>query len=396
MVKNKIYNYFLKEILKSFFTILFAFTIIAWTVRSVNFLDLIVDDGHSLKLYISYTFLNITNIITKFIPLSFLLALTISILRLERQNELIILWTSGIKKIKLVNIFFILSIFILFFQLIFSVFITPYSLNKSRNLVKDSGINSASLIIKKNDFSDTLKNITFYVEKLNERNELENIFIRDNASLFSGLVPTNKDLSNTSVFAKKGFIKEKKIVLFDGLIQSQDNKGAVEYINFSRTEFSLSNLNTRTIKVPKMQEMSTLNLLECQFDKKIIPKIPSQLLSTFELERLDDLEIRNCPKKGVKTEVLRTLARRIGTPLFIPVVCLISCFMLVANKKKENLFKKYLIFFQGFMILVLSEVLGRYSGNSNLNTIIYFLTPITLSVIIYLLLLTKLNYEKRI
>ena len=70
--------------------------------------------------------------------------------------------------------------------------------------------------------------------------------------------------------------------------------------------------------------------------------------------------------------------------------------MLVANKKKENLFKKYLIFFQGFMILVLSEVLGRYSGNSNLNTIIYFLTPITLSVIIYLLLLTKLNYEKRI
>ena len=148
-------------------------------------------------------------------------------------------------------------------------------------------------------------------------------------------------------------------------------------------------MNTRTIKVPKMQEMSTLNLLECQFDKKIIPKIPSQLLSTFELERLDDLEIRNCPKKGVKTEVLRTLARRIGTPLFIPVVCLISCFMLVANKK-------YLIFFQGFMILVLSEVLGRYSGNSNLNTIIYFLTPITLSVIIYLLLLTKLNYEKRI
>ena len=155
-------------------------------------------------------------------------------------------------------------------------------------------------------------------------------------------------------------------------------------------------MNTRTIKVPKMQEMSTLNLLECQFDKKIIPKIPSQLLSTFELERLGNLEIRNCPKKGVKTEVLRTLARRIGTPLFIPVVCLISCFMLVANKKKENLFKKYLIFFQGFMILVLSEVLGRYSGNSNLNTIIYFLTPITLSVIIYLLLLTKLNYEKRI
>ena len=100
MLKNKIYNYFFKEILKSFFTILFAFTIIAWTVRSVNFLDLIVDDGHSLKLYATYTLLNITNVITKFIPLSFLLALTFSILKFERQNELIILWTSGVKKNK--------------------------------------------------------------------------------------------------------------------------------------------------------------------------------------------------------------------------------------------------------------------------------------------------------
>ena len=71
MLKNKIYNYFQKEILKSFFTILFAFTIIAWTVRSVNFLDLIVDDGHSLKLYATYTLLNITNVITKFIPCLF-------------------------------------------------------------------------------------------------------------------------------------------------------------------------------------------------------------------------------------------------------------------------------------------------------------------------------------
>ena len=80
--------------------------------------------------------------------LSFLLALTFSILKFERQNELIILWTSGVKKIKIVNLFFFLSILILLFQLLFSVLITPYSLNKSRNLIKDSAINSASLIVK--------------------------------------------------------------------------------------------------------------------------------------------------------------------------------------------------------------------------------------------------------
>ena len=63
MFKNKIYSYFLKEILKSFFTILFAFSVIAWTVRSVNFLDLIVDDGHSLITYLYFSFLNFDTLI---------------------------------------------------------------------------------------------------------------------------------------------------------------------------------------------------------------------------------------------------------------------------------------------------------------------------------------------
>ena len=165
MFKNKIYSYFLKEILKSFFTILFAFSVIAWTVRSVNFLDLIVDDGHSLITYLYFSFLNITNVITKFIPLAFLFALNFSLIKFERQNELVILWMSGIKKIKLVNLLFVFSIFILLLQLLFSVFITPYTLNKSRALVRDSTVSSFDILIKTNNFSDSLNKTTFFCRK---------------------------------------------------------------------------------------------------------------------------------------------------------------------------------------------------------------------------------------
>ena len=58
MLKNKIYKYFVTEIIKSFLTILFAFTAIAWTVRAVNFLDLIVENGHSISTYLFFSFLN--------------------------------------------------------------------------------------------------------------------------------------------------------------------------------------------------------------------------------------------------------------------------------------------------------------------------------------------------
>ena len=81
-------------------------SLLAWTVRAVNFLDLIVENGYSLTTYFQYSILNLFGILTKFIPLSFLLALIIFIVKQIQENEFIILWTSGVKKLKLINLFF--------------------------------------------------------------------------------------------------------------------------------------------------------------------------------------------------------------------------------------------------------------------------------------------------
>ena len=101
MLQNKIFQNYILEIFKIFLTILFGLTIIAWTVRAVNFLDLIVESGYPIITYFQYSFLNFIGIFTKFIPLSFLIALTIFIIRQINENELVILWTSGVKKIKI-------------------------------------------------------------------------------------------------------------------------------------------------------------------------------------------------------------------------------------------------------------------------------------------------------
>ena len=97
MLQNKIYQNYIKEILKTFFIILFGLSAIAWTVRAVNFLDLIVENGYPITTYFFYTFLNLFGIATKFFPLAFLVSLTIFILKQIQEKELIILWTSGVK-----------------------------------------------------------------------------------------------------------------------------------------------------------------------------------------------------------------------------------------------------------------------------------------------------------
>ena len=154
MLQNKIYQNYIIEIFKTFLTILFGLSIIAWTVRAVNFLDLIVENGYPVITYFQYSFLNLFGILTKFIPLSFLLALTIFIVKQIQENELIILWTSGVKKIQLVHLFFFFSLGISIFYMVFSVLITPTALNKSRQLLGNEKISSFLPTIKIQQFSE--------------------------------------------------------------------------------------------------------------------------------------------------------------------------------------------------------------------------------------------------
>ena len=164
MLQNKIYQNYTIEIFRTFLTILFSLSIIAWTVRAVNFLDLIVESGYPISTYFQYSILNLFGILTKFIPLSFLIALTIFIVKQIEENELVILWTSGVKKIQLVHLFFSLSLFVAIFYMLFSIFITPFALNKSRLLLGNDNVTSFLPTIKVQQFNDSFNGLTLIVD----------------------------------------------------------------------------------------------------------------------------------------------------------------------------------------------------------------------------------------
>ena len=86
--------------------------------------------------------------------------------------------------------------------------------------------------------------------------------------------------------------------------------------------------------------------------------------------------------------------RRFGMPIFIPLIALISCFLLLSrNEKKISGFYKYIFFFIGFVILVGSEITVRYSGTSLNHAAIYYLIPIGLIPFVYLSLIRTFKYE---
>ncbi len=370
MLQNKIYQNYLIDIFKTFLTILLGFTLIAWTVRAVNFLDLIVESGYPVLTYFQYSFLNIFSILTKFIPLSFLIALILFIIKQIQENELIILWTSGVKKIELVKLFFLFSVIISIFYLLFSSLITPLALNKSRQILGKENLISFLPTVKAQQFSDSFNGVTFIVDK-KYNNELKNIFLQDSAKVLKN-ISSNKEKALTTIIASNGLINENKMIMFNGQIISSDkNNQGNDIIKFDQLSVDLSNFKNRTIKQPKVQETSTINLLTC-LEGSIFYKI-------------------SCDK-SFKTEILPILNRRISFPLYFPIIALFASFLLIKSKKKF-FFNKVSVFLYCFLVLLYAELIIRYTGISSLISKLFILSPVILSILVYIFLKFKFSNE---
>ena len=379
MLSNKIYKHFLFELSRYFFLVLFTFSIIVWAVQAVNFLDLIVEDGHGVAVYLNYSLLNIPKILTKFIPLSFLIALFLTILKFENESEFLILWTSGLNKIKIVNFFFKISILVTILQLIFASLINPKFLNHSRGLIKSSNLDYVSTMIKSKQFNDTIEGLTIYVEEKKQNGVLKNIFIRDDGRVLKSL-ENSEDSNNVTIFAKEGKLEKGSngnyIVLRNGTIQRENKKKEIISINFLKTNMQLEGLQTKSIIMPKIQETSSKLLIDCIFseDRKI--------------------KILNCPQVNSKIDTLAELNRRFGMPLYIPAISLILSFLLISRNesKRKNLFK-YFYFGLSFLILITAEILVRYSGKSFFYSYLYYLLPLICIPFFYLLLFKQFYNE---
>ena len=183
MLQNNIYRSFFFEIVKTFLIILVSLSMIALTVKAVNFLDLIVNNGYSVSTYFFYSGLNFFGILTKFIPLSFLLSLTF-ILKQLHENEFVILWTSGWLNLKLLSCYLYhlyCYVFISFYQ-----FLLPYILNESRNLLNKENYNSFVPTLEHNNLVTLLK-VYFFVDEKSE-NQIKKVFIFDNSEFLKNLI----------------------------------------------------------------------------------------------------------------------------------------------------------------------------------------------------------------
>ena len=377
-MKKLIFKKFAKDVFQFFLLVSVSISLIVWVIQAVNFLDFVTEDGHGFKVYFLYTLLSLPKIFSKILPFIYFVSLFYIIMKYEHENELIIFWTIGIKKIEFVNVLLKFSLFYIILQLLFTTYIVPTTLDKARSYIRGSNVDLFSSIIQEKKFIDTVQNLTIFVEEKNNDGELKNIFLKEKIGLNE----------SQTIIAKEGkiqkFDNKTALLLFNGKIINNNNK-KVNSFEFSKTEINLSKFATKTTTHPKIQEIGTYDVLACITRLKDFKNV---FISNFFTT---NKKLNNCIGENLK-DTFQEFFKRLISPFYLLSLSLIACLIITKSKDDYKYFRhKFVLFILGVITIIISEVSMKYSSVSIVKNFHIFSLPLLFLVTFYLYLKFKLK-----
>ena len=363
-MKKLLFRKFLTEHISQFFFFGISLSVIVWVIQAVNFLEFVTEDGHGLKIYFLYTFLNLPKIFHRLLPFVFLLSLFYQLTKYEDRNELLIFWTHGIGYKKFINIIITYSILFSLFQIFLGSFVSPKSQDTARSYIRSSTVDFFPNLIREKKFIDVMYGLTIFADDKDDVNNYSNIILSEN-------IGDNKikiiSAKSGNLIAKDG---NKYFELGNGKI-IEINSGKITNFSFDKIIYNLNKYKSKTTTYQKIQEAPTLDLLKC--------------INNYHFKNIIKSEINflRCHKTSFD-DVKQEVSKRIIKPFYIPLVALICCLVIFVSREKINFKRKrFYIFLISFLSLAYSEILLKYSGKSVFGFGLFLLIPIIFFIVVY-------------
>ena len=350
-----------------------AITSIVWVVQGVNLLDIVSEQGHGLKVYFFYISLNLPKIFSKLLIFTYFLTLFVVLARYHENNEILVFWTNGIKKINFINFVGILSLVFVSIQLLLNLILVPYTQNLKQEYLRNSSIEFFPNLIQEKRFSDVARNLTIFVEESQRNGIFKGIYIKE-------------ELNNNEskiIIASKGKLTKKNedfnFKLFDGNITNIDSKGSIN-LKFKETIYELSKISSKTRKENKLSETKSSLLIYC-------------LEKYFKKRKDNDFR---CGEKNafLMKDIYEEVFKRIIIPIYLIILSLLSSLLIL--KPKESILQNYfkiILFFIGFIIILFSELSYKFISDSTILEVLIIALPILFIILFYFILLSRLKFR---
>ncbi|MBW2449526.1 MAG: LPS export ABC transporter permease LptF [Deltaproteobacteria bacterium] len=181
MKLNSIVNrYVLKEMLAPFCINVLVFTFLFLMTELIKITNWIVNYNLSIFSVLTLIFFSMPWFLMFIIPMSVMLAVVLTFLRMSADNEIVALKSCGLSVSGLLPSVFIFS----FAGFLLTLFMTLYGVPKAKATLEDMVLEMAAsnvdIGLKERTFNDAFKNVMMYVNKIDlNQKKLIDIFIED-------------------------------------------------------------------------------------------------------------------------------------------------------------------------------------------------------------------------
>ncbi len=297
----KIINiYILREIIPHFVTSLIVFTFLMLTSRILKLTEWIVNHEVGLSQVLLIALYQIPYVLFFTLPMATLLASLIAFSRLNEDNEIIALKSSGVSFYQLLPPVVAFSVASYLFASCIAIYLVPISRYSSSKLLFEVAQANTNIGIKQGVFNDSIPNIVLYANQISAQDQtMEGVFIFDerDASLSNTIIAQRGRISSnpeqmsinlhltdgSSFMVSKDLDSSKKLRFksYDIKIDLEDIMSRFSSRKKGRKEMSISELRDHLKKTKK--ETAKHNRLSMELQKKFSIPLACLLLGLIGL-----------------------------------------------------------------------------------------------------------------
>lgn len=202
--------------------------------QSLSGLELIVNQGQSVWVFLKVTALAMPQMLVLIVPLALFVAALMTLNRLHAEQEIIVCYAGGMSRWRVVSPGFRLALWITLITLAVNLWIEPLASRNMRETLNAARTDLAAALVHEGEFTQPSPGLTVYAQGVERGGILKNLFVHTEGE-------HQRDITYT---AATGRLTKRNgqpvLVMENGATQAFDNNGQLSYLAFEENVFDLS------------------------------------------------------------------------------------------------------------------------------------------------------------
>ena len=250
-------RYIFRQLALALIAVTGGLTALVWLVQSLRFIELVVNHGLSLGVFIELTGLLIPSFVAVILPITTFVVVQFIYQRLAGDREITVMRAAGLSPLALSRPAITMAVLVVVAGYALNLWIVPASLASFREFQWEIRNSMAAFLLQEGVFTKVSDNLTVYVRTRDPDGTLHGIMVDD----------ARDKSAHATILAERGRLVEgpngPRALLIDGSREEIDHQtGRLNVLTFGQNEIDLSdNTSNGGVRLPDMSEQALGNLL---------------------------------------------------------------------------------------------------------------------------------------